>query len=410
MFKLTLNDIRQIAQLKNGKCLSKEYINASSPLQWMCAKGHTWDAPYTIIKQGGWCSQCAKDEVKSAYLHRMQKIAQAKGGVCLSTEYINSSTHLLFKCKNGHTWKAVPQNVYQGNWCKQCAGSSPLTLQKFQQIAKAKQGKCISKEYVNKDSFLQFQCKQGHQWQATPRNIIAGTWCPQCRKSSKTDLYKAEAEKIKQKFFAVNKQFSDKTLSKGGGIELMQKFAEWRGGKCLSTQYLHSRVKLQWQCSKGHKWDTAPELIAAGNWCPSCGGSKQGSIEIMQQLARKKGGKCLSKKYIGSQEMLTWQCAKGHVWESTASHIKRGSWCHQCSGMVKISIEKLQQHAISKNGKCLSTVYNGRHDKIKWQCSIGHRWQSSWAHVSRGSWCPQCGAVKGSITRRKFLNEEQQVK
>ena len=36
------------------------------------------------------------------------------------------------------------------------------------------------------------------------------------------------------------------------------------------------------------------------------------SIEEMQEIARKRGGKCLSKKYINAHTKLEWQCANGH--------------------------------------------------------------------------------------------------
>ena len=133
----------------------------------------------------------------------------------------------------------------------------------------------------------------------------------------------------------------------------------------MSKKYTHSRTKLKWQCAQNHLWETAPELITAGNWCPHCSGTVVGNIQLMQKLARQRGGKCLSKDYTNSAHKLKWQCNKGHVWESTPAHIKRGSWCHECAGMVKIKLEQLQQHAITKNGKCLSKEYNGRHDQIK---------------------------------------------
>lgn len=39
-------------------------------------------------------------------LEEMRALAAARGGRCLSTEYVNTSTHLLWECANGHQWKA----------------------------------------------------------------------------------------------------------------------------------------------------------------------------------------------------------------------------------------------------------------------------------------------------------------
>lgn len=50
----------------------------------------------------------------------------------------------------------------------------------------------------------------------------------------------------------------------------------------------------------------------------------------MIELAKSKGGKCLSDKYIRSDEKLMWMCANGHVWKSVPANVKRGNWCQKC--------------------------------------------------------------------------------
>jgi len=58
---------------------------------------------------------------------------------------------------------------------------------------------------------------------------------------------------------------------------------------------------------------------------------KKLNIEEMQKLAKERGGKCLSKKYINNRTKLEWECEKGHIWKATLGTIKRGSWCPICS-------------------------------------------------------------------------------
>jgi hypothetical protein len=55
------------------------------------------------------------------------------------------------------------------------------------------------------------------------------------------------------------------------------------------------------------------------------------TIDDMQQLAVSRGGLCLSNEYAGTHEYLLWQCKFGHVWQSIPSNIKKGSWCPECS-------------------------------------------------------------------------------
>ena len=53
-------------------------------------------------------------------------------------------------------------------------------------------------------------------------------------------------------------------------IEDMQNLAKKRSGKCLSIKYINSKTKLKWQCKEGHEWEVAPNGIRSGTWCPWC--------------------------------------------------------------------------------------------------------------------------------------------
>ena len=46
------------------------------------------------------------------------------------------------------------------------------------------------------------------------------------------------------------------------------------------------------------------------------------TLEEMQFLAKKRGGKCLTKTYARAIDKMTWKCAKGHIWEATGQSIK----------------------------------------------------------------------------------------
>ena len=51
--------MQQIARDRGGKCLSKEYINARTHLEWMCAEGHRWKAtPDSVKNKSAWCEKC----------------------------------------------------------------------------------------------------------------------------------------------------------------------------------------------------------------------------------------------------------------------------------------------------------------------------------------------------------------
>ena len=97
---------------------------------------------------------------------------------------------MLWRCRAGHEWWALPNNITVRKWCPDCAGSSRLTIEQMQALAQAKDGKCLSKEYVNNSTAVIWQCSKGHEWPAIPTNIKRGSWCPECAGRKKKTLSK----------------------------------------------------------------------------------------------------------------------------------------------------------------------------------------------------------------------------
>lgn len=122
-------------------------------------------------------------------------------------------------------------------------------------------------------------------------------------------------------------------------IETMQEIARSKGGECLSSQYFGAHIKLRWRCAKGHEWDAKPNYIKnLGTWCPFCAGKARRTIEEMKEIAIQRGGECLSENYVNAFTKLRWRCAKGHEWKAAAAYVKnRNSWCPTCSPDVVAS-------------------------------------------------------------------------
>jgi hypothetical protein len=139
-----------------------------------------------------------------------------------------------------------------------------------------------------------------------------GTWCPLCAHPS---------------------QYT---------IEDMQKLAATRGGECLSEAYINGTTPLRWSCGRGHVWEASANRILHhgpnGSWCRECvNASHRLTLEDMRDLARSRGGECLSTEYVNSRTPLRWRCAKGHTWLAKPNKVKpygplqQGSWCPNCA-------------------------------------------------------------------------------
>lgn len=240
------------------------------------------------------------------------------------------------------------------------------TLSDMKTIAAENEGRCLSREYKGFNVPLAWQCKRGHTWDMMPDVIKNGAWCPSC---SGHRVYT---------------------------IKDMQWLAKERGGKCISKTYINKEVKLKWECAKKHRWESTPGSVRQGKWCHECSGLKLKTIEQMQELAKAKGGVCLSRKYIDILSPLLWKCAKGHVWKARPRSITGGHWCLICKidSSRKHTINDLQNLAVKKGGKCLSKTFTSVKVKLKWECKEGHTWQAKTASILRGSWCRICARKK----------------
>jgi hypothetical protein len=104
--------------------------NLREATRWRCEKDHTWVEPgRAILIRGFFCQRC--DGRRAKLYTKAQKTAEERGGVCLSTEYINNRTPMHWRCKMGHEWSAPYKRVVtNGSWCLECANIArrkPLT-------------------------------------------------------------------------------------------------------------------------------------------------------------------------------------------------------------------------------------------------------------------------------------------
>lgn len=114
-------------------------------------------------------------------------------------------------------------------------------------------------------------------------------------------------------------------------IQEIKLIAISNGGKCLSKKYINNRTKLKFKCSEGHIWFTKPLVIKNGSWCLECSGKKKYSIKTVNKIASERGGVCLSKNYSNNSSKLKFKCSEGHIFYSTFKSIKNlNTWCPNC--------------------------------------------------------------------------------
>lgn len=459
---LTIEEMRQIAKYKGGKCLSEKYINSETKVSWECKQGHQWEASPDNIKHGKWCPFCAGNIPLT--IEEMRKIAESKGGRCLSNKYINANSKLLWECSEGHQWKAIPISIKRGTWCPKCADTFPLTIEEMQKIAASRGGKCLSEKYINKNFKLLWECSEGHRWEAAPDNIKNGRWCPDCSSGLGERICRTFFEQLFKKKFP--KTYPEWLLNDHGNRMELDGYCkslhlafEHHGKQHyfitkrfssnqeqLIRRQEHDKQKSQ-LCKKHDivliEVPQIPDLLPIDEvksyikvQClkyvvslPSNFDEKvinlknayinkfaRDKMTELTRIAQKKGGKCLSENYIDAFAKLSWECKKKHTWQATAINVIRGTWCPYC---WKTSIEELQGIAKSRGGKCLSEKHVHAHSTLSWECKEGHRWEASSSNIKKGTWCPYCAgrrlpsidqiqdiakAMEGKCLSTEFIN------
>jgi len=388
-------ELSHLAEQRGGRLLSRKYVSAKTKLKWCCSKGHEWLATPNGIKNGTWCPKCAaKKRVhdRKDSIEDMRVLAHERGGTCISKTYVNSTTPIEWKCAKGHLWKARPSNVKTGTWCPTCSISERSeklrdTIENMNKLAASRGGICLSKKYVGARSRLKWCCSSGHVWFASPNSIRQGSWCRRC-------AFKRMAD------------------HRSDTIEEMQSIAESHGGKCLSTEYQNQKTRLNLICAEGHTWEAQAVRLKSGGWCPYCAKKRiwGDPIIALQEIAEKRGGSLVSKRYTDNITPLKWRCADGHLWKARPANIKSGKWCPYCYGNVTKTIEEVRKEAREKGGTLLSMASEYKNTKsiLRWRCSHGHEWEASRESAINYHWCPQCNS-SSSLGERLYRDILEQV-
>ena len=185
-------------------------------------------------------------------------------------------------------------------------------------------------------------------------------------------------------------------------IQAMQEIARTRGGECLSEEYGNWDAKLLWRCALGHEWENRAGKVKSGQWCPTCAGKSPKGMAYLHDLAAQKGGQCLSTVYPGMQNLAVWRCERGHEWQAKPNNIRYGGWCPYCLGKYQ-TLNDMHELARSRGGECLSDEYLGQATKLVWRCSDNHIWKAVPNAIKNGGWCPHCRVNYGEEICRIYF-------
>lgn len=374
----------EFARSRGGVLLSQ---HGSDPIQHLhrvrfrCQAGHEWEPlAGQVMREHTWCRQCFNAARRKAP-DDLHAVARSRGGVLLG-EGRNRNKPATWRCDKGHTFRAAPHNVLKGNWCPDCSASRSERIVRthFEQIfgkpfprMKPKwlrndtgrllelDGYCDELQLAFEHQGAQHYCGVGkfrsvnvdgiRRRDAIKRRLCRGRGItlievPELVRhtplSQLTQVIISACRKAGVKLprgahaVCVNVAQVYATTQDDEVLAELHRLADSRGGTCFADKYLGAGTRLPCACAYGHEWMARPADVRQGSWCKRCASkaaneSKRLTIEMMRQVARERGGECLSREYVDARRKLRWRCGKcKHEWDAPAFAIRRGQWCPPC--------------------------------------------------------------------------------
>lgn len=239
--KLTYEFVKKSFENEGYTLLSKEYVNNSTKLNYICPKGHKYSIDWNKWSLGRRCPFCnPKGRVRNVSIDFIRDELNKEGYTLLSKEYVNSYTKLEYICPNGH--------IYSTSWdawksknsrCAYCSNNAKLTTDFVSTYLKTK-GFILLSEYFNAITKLYVVCDKGHLSFISWASLSQGIGCAVCSNKKKHST------------------------------EYIRTVFEANGYTLLTKKYVNTETKLEYICPYGHihsiKWNNFEQ----GQRCPTC--------------------------------------------------------------------------------------------------------------------------------------------
>jgi hypothetical protein len=317
---------------------------------------------------------------KCADFDRIKLFVQQKGGVLISDTYKNNRSLLEVECSLKHKWNICWANMQRGRWCPTCNKNKKLDIDFANKIASDRGGKCLSTEYKNTGSKLLWECKNKHQFLMKLNAINSrNNWCPYCSFWTSEEICRHTFETIFQKKFV---RIRPKWLKNkcGNYLELdgycedlklafehngTQHYENKKYNKLYSDKFAkiqeHDHIKKELCNNNGVKLIIIPQLFSMTkidnlkqiikkecndlNFLPQnfdnivIDYSKlffESKLKKYIDIAISFGYCYISGDYLNNQSEITLSCKNNHQFKTSCLLIKRRSrnkninWCQEC--------------------------------------------------------------------------------
>ena len=298
--KLTYDFIKEQLDKEGYTLLSKEYINSSTKLEYICPKGHEHSITWRNWKIGHRCPYCVG--LGKPTIDIIRNSFEKENYTLLSKEYINNNTKLKYICPNNHAHSIIWRNWQRGDRCPHCVGNAKLSIDFIKPLFEKEGYVLVSTEYKNSHTRLQYICQEGHRHSVSWAAWSKGNRCPYCAGNAKLS------------------------------IDFVRDAFENEGYVLLSTKYINNSTLLNYTCPVGHRHSMIWNNWKKGQRCPTCiNNNIKLTIGFIHEEFKKECYTLLSDVYINAHTKLEYLCPYNHRHATTWTHWQRGRRCPTCA-------------------------------------------------------------------------------
>ena len=332
---------------KNNIMPSDISIWSKNKVWWKCKYGHEWASTMNSRQKKSGCPYCAGllpivgvNDLQTTNPELIKEWDYQKNIIKPYEIKVGSGMKIWWKCKEGHSWKAVIASRTGKKYvqCPYCSGRLPIVGTNDLQTTNPdlikewdyEKNSPIYPYMVKKGSNnkIWWKCEKGHEWQAEISARTSGkSGCPYCagRKTiqGENDLVSIESKLLSEWNYKKN------------------------AGKKPSDFKMHSGALVWWKCERGHEWQAKIADRSRGDGCPYCSGKRlmvgfNDLAHVYPYLAKewnyeKNQGKMPEDVTSKAGIKVWWKCEKGHEWQALISNRSRGDGCPICNSGIRTS-------------------------------------------------------------------------
>ena len=173
-----------------------KYVDSNTKIMHYCSVHNIyWDTTPSRVLHGVGCEMCRKEKFRKAMCKTHQQYVEEvhliNPNISVVENYIDATTPIKHYCnKHDVYWYALPDNILSGHGCMECGKEkiSDKNRKTHEQYVKelevANSNIVVVDVYINALTPILHKCLiDGHEWYASPANILYGTGCPKCNES-----------------------------------------------------------------------------------------------------------------------------------------------------------------------------------------------------------------------------------